>query len=83
MLQKLIRLLKVKQRLSLDPISGNDIPADRYAVFRIEVSAMLHLFFQYSGVQMLVNKVISQLHFQYFVWIAMIGCSILRLVFWN
>lgn len=39
MLQKLICLLKVKQRLSLDPISGNDIPADRYAVFRIEPDA--------------------------------------------
>ena len=45
MLQKLIRLLKVKQKLSLDPVSGNDIPADRYAVFRIEVSAVLHIFF--------------------------------------
>ena len=45
MLQKLIRLLKVKQRLSLDPISGNDIPAHSFAVFRIEVSAMLYIFF--------------------------------------
>ena len=45
MLPKLIRLLKVKQRLSLDPLSGNDIPAHRYAVFRIEVSAMLYIFF--------------------------------------
>jgi len=45
MLQKLIRLLKVKQKLSLDPVSGNDIPADRYAMFRIEVSAMLHILF--------------------------------------
>ena len=45
MLQKLIRLLKVKQKLSLDPVSGSDIPADRYAVFRIEVSAVLHIFF--------------------------------------
>lgn len=65
MLQKLIRLLKVKQRLSLDPVSGNDIPAHRYAVFRIEVSAMLYIFFniqafKYRVWQMLVNKVISQ-----------------------
>ena len=51
MLEKLSRLLKVKQRLSLDPISGNDIPADRYAVFKIEVSAMLYFFFLNSGIQ--------------------------------
>ena len=61
MLQKLICLLKVKQRLSLDPISGNDIPADRYAVFRIEVRAMLYIFFniqafKYRVWQMLVNR---------------------------
>lgn len=39
LLERLSRLLKVKQRLSLDPVSGNYIPVDKYAVCKIEPDA--------------------------------------------
>ncbi|KAL9954888.1 hypothetical protein ACROYT_G042473 [Oculina patagonica] len=39
MLEKLSRLLKVKQKLTLDPSSDNFFPMDRYSVSRIEPDA--------------------------------------------
>ena len=40
MLEKLCRLLKVKQKLTLDPGADNYFPMDSFSVSRIEVSKL-------------------------------------------